>query len=303
MNNSANQRRREAATGKTAPVDERLRGLHLRLAESEAEIEASQRLRYQVFVEEMGAQPTSERASTGREHDRFDAFCDHLLLFDTERDAVVGTYRFLRRAQAAAAGGFYTAAEYDIGCLLAYPGEIMELGRSCVHRDYRTGIAMQLVWRGIAAYVAYHRITLLFGCASLHGTDPDRLSVHLSYLYHHHLGPPALRPRALPARYTEMNRQSAESFDPRKAMQILPPLIKGYLRVGAYIGEGAVVDEDFGTTDVCVVLKPDLVTEKYRRNLMRVRSAPADADPAEADPAEADPAEAEPAEAPPDHLG
>ncbi|SMF74417.1 ornithine-acyl[acyl carrier protein] N-acyltransferase [Tistlia consotensis] len=271
MNDSGSDRARLAKARPGRPVDERLRGLHLRLAESEAEIEASQRLRYQVFVEEMGAEATPERVSTGREHDRFDAFCDHLLLFDTERDAVVGTYRFMRRLQADAAGGFYTATEYDIACLLAYPGEIMELGRSCVHPAYRTGIAMQLVWRGIAAYVAYHEITLLFGCASLHGTDPDELSVHLSYLYHHHLGPPALRPRALPERYTEMNRQPADSFDPRKAMQNLPPLIKGYLRLGGYIGEGAVVDKDFGTTDVCVIVKPDLVTEKYRRHLTRVR--------------------------------
>lgn len=279
MNDSVDNSERLAAIRANRPVEERLRGLHLRLAESEAEIEASQRLRYRVFVEEMGARPTADRASTGREHDRFDAYCDHLLLFDTGSGEVVGTYRFMRRPQAAAAGGFYTATEYDIGCLLAYPGEIMELGRSCVDPAYRTGIAMQLVWRGIAAYVAHHDITLLFGCASLHGTDPDELSVHLSYLYHHHLGPPALRPRALPERYTEMNRQPAESFDPRKAMQHLPPLIKGYLRLGGYIGEGAVIDEDFGTTDVCVVVKPDLVTEKYRRNLMRARPREALAEP------------------------
>ena len=273
MNDSAREGRASRSRPEVRLIDERLRGLHLRLAESEAEVEAAQRLRYEVFVEEMGARPTPERASTGREHDRFDAFCDHLLLFDQERDAVVGTYRFMRRRQAEAAGGFYTADEYDIGCLLAYPGEIMELGRSCVQRAYRSGAAMQLVWRGIAAYVAQHEITLLFGCASLPGIDPDELSVHLSYLYHHHLGPPALRPRALQERYTEMNRQPAKSFDPRKAMQNLPPLIKGYLRLGGYIGEGAVVDEDFRTTDVCVIVKPDLVTERYRRHLNRGRTA------------------------------
>lgn len=265
------------------PVDVRARGLHIRLAECEEEVRASQRLRYEVFVEEMAAQPSAQMRAERREFDSFDPFCDHLLIFDTAAGPapgrVIATYRFMRRAQAARAGTFYTATEYDISKLIAYPGEIMELGRSCVHPDYRTGISMQLLWRGIAAYVFHYDVVLLFGCASLFGTDPAELALPLSYLHHHHLAPPALRPRALDKLYTEMNLIPSEQVDPRQAMHELPPLVKGYLRLGGFVGDGAVVDREFGTTDVCVVVKTEYVTEKYRRHLMRPDRG--DADPAD----------------------
>ena len=178
------------------PVEVHSGKLLIRIAESEAEVIASQELRYQVFCEEMSAKPSLEMAQAGREFDSYDAFCDHLLVFDRERgqgpEAVVGTYRLMRREQAARCGHFYTSGEYDIGVLLNYPGQILELGRSCVHRDYRTRSVMQLLWRGIAEYVFFHDIDLMFGCASLPDTDPSRLALPLSYLYHHHLAPPAL---------------------------------------------------------------------------------------------------------------
>ena len=102
--------------------------------------------------------------------------------------------------------------------MLGFPGEVMELGRSCVHPDYRNRAAMQLLWRGIAAYVFLHRIDLMFGCASLPGTDPDAVATELTYLYHHHLAPPALRPRALPHRYVDMRRLDPAALDPRRAL-------------------------------------------------------------------------------------
>jgi putative hemolysin len=145
----------------------------------------------------------------------------------------------------------------------------MELGRSCVHADYRGRAAMQLLWRGIAAYIFLHRIDLMFGCASLPGTDPDAIAAELTYLYQNHLAPPAVRPRALPARYVDMRRVDPAALDPRRALVSLPPLIKGYLRLGGFVGDGAVIDRQFNTTDVAVVVKSDLITDKYYRHYER----------------------------------
>ncbi len=254
-------------------VDVRAGDLWLRLAESAAEVEAAQSLRYRIFYEDMAARPTPEMAAVRRDFDSFDAYCDHLLVFDTRRgdgpEAVIGTYRVMHRSAAAARGQFYSADEYDISGLLGYPGDILELGRSCIDAAFRTGTTMQLLWRGIAEYVLAHDIELMFGCASLPGTDPDRLALPLAYLYHHHLAPPALRPRAVTDRFVAMDRIPPEEIAPRRALQMLPPLIKGYLRVGGFVGEGAVVDEEFGTTDVCVVVKTEWVTDRYYRHYTR----------------------------------
>ena len=258
------------------PVEVQSGKLLIRLAESEAEVIASQRLRYEVFCGEMDAKPSREMQRLGREFDSYDGHCDHLLVFDRERGqgpaAVVGTYRLLRREAAARLGQFYTSSEYDIAVLLDYPGQILELGRSCVHRDYRTRSIMQLLWRGIAEYIFFYDIDLMFGCASLPGIDPSRLALPLSFLYNQCLAPPALRPRALPERYVDMNMLPAESIDTLRALKSLPPLVKGYLRLGAFVGDGAVVDAEFGTTDVCIVVKTELVTEKYYRHYSRDES-------------------------------
>lgn len=255
------------------PVEVRSGNLLIRLAETEAEVTASQSLRYEVFCEEMAAKPSLEMMRLRREFDSYDAYCDHLLVFDSERgsgpSAVVGTYRLLRREAAAQLGRFYTASEYDIEPLLSYPGQILELGRSCVHRDYRTRSIMQLLWRGIAEYVFFYNIDVMFGCASLPDVEPARLALPLSYLRHECLAPPELRPRALPERYVDMAILPPESIDLRDALKSLPPLIKGYLRLGGFVGDGAVVDADFGTTDVCIVVKTDLITEKYYRHYSR----------------------------------
>ncbi len=267
-------RRQALAAARPAPVVELRSGtLEVRLAESSGDVEAAQALRYRVFYEEMGARPTLEMARLQRDVDSFDALCDHLLVVDRARSgarAVIGTYRLIRRPAAAHHGGFYSAAEYDIGKVNAYPGEVLELGRSCVDAESRNRPTMQLLWRGIAAYVFHYDIVLMFGCASLPGIDPDALSLPLSYLYHHHLAPPALRPRALPERYTDMRRLDAAKILPAQALAELPPLIKGYLRLGGFVGDGAVIDHQFNTTDVCVVVKTDLITEKYYRHYERL---------------------------------
>jgi len=174
-----------------------------------------------------------------RDRDVYDEICDHLLVLDHSRGSgaasVVGTYRLIRRDAAARLGAFYSAAEYDIAPLVAYPGEILELGRSCVDAGYRARPVMQLLWSGIAAYVSHYDIALMFGCASLPGPDPAALAVPLSYLYYHHLAPPALRARALPERFVEMRRLGPASLDPVRMLAALPPLIKGYLRLGGFV--------------------------------------------------------------------
>jgi L-ornithine Nalpha-acyltransferase len=257
----------------TAPVNIRVGELELRLAESDAEVEAAQALRYRVFYEEMTAKPTPAMASARRDFDRFDEVCDHLLVIDRRRGlgvvGVVGTYRLLRRAVAAKIGGFYSADEFDIAPLLAHPGELLELGRSCVGPDHRSRAVAQLLWRGIADYVLHYNVTLMFGCASLPGIDPAKLAAPLSYLYHHHLAPESLRARALPDRYVDMRLLSPGEFDPKSTLDKLPPLIKGYLRLGAFVGDGAVVDSQFHTTDVCVIVKTDWVTGRYYRHYTR----------------------------------
>jgi len=254
-------------------ADLRVGNLEVRLATSGAEIDAAQRLRYEIFYNEMAARPTPEMAARSRDFDAFDDFCDHLLVIDHNRgdgpEGVVGTYRLIVRAAAARAGTFYSASEYDISRLIALPGEILELGRSCVDVAYRTRGTMQLLWRGIAAYVWERKIALMFGCGRLPGTDLQALALPLSYLYHNHLAPADLRPVALPDRYADMRLLPPDRIDKRQALNELPPLIKGYLRLGGFVGDGAVIDHQFNTTDVCIVVKTDLVTEKYYRHYDR----------------------------------
>jgi putative hemolysin len=252
-----------------------LRGGHLgvRVASNPAEIDAAQALRYRVFYDEMGAIPNDEALTSKRDVDVFDAVADHLLVVDHQLgdgpEGVVGCYRLIRRAAAARVGRFYSADEYDISKMLSFPGEVLELGRSCVDPGHRGRATMQLLWRGIAAYVAMYKIDLMFGCASLPGTDTDMNAQHLSYLYANHLAPAEICPRALPERYVDMQRMDPTKIDNRRALASLPPLVKGYLRLGGFVGDGAVIDHQFNTTDVAVVVKTELVTEKYMRHYER----------------------------------
>ena len=247
--------------------------LGVRIATTAAEIDAAQALRYRVFYDEMGAHADAATAASRRDRDRFDAVADHLLVVDHALgegpESVVGTYRLIRSEAAARAGGFYSADEYDLSAILAFPGRVMELGRSCVGPEHRSRAAMQLLWRGIAAYISKHDVAVMFGCASLHGTDPDALATELTYLHTHHLAPPEVCPRAVPSRYVEMRRMDPATLVPRRALAALPPLIKGYLRLGGFVGDGAVIDTQFNTVDVAILVKTDLLTEKYVRHYER----------------------------------
>ncbi|MDG6094059.1 GNAT family N-acetyltransferase [Acetobacter sp. AN02] len=247
--------------------------LGVRLATTDAERDAAQALRYRVFFEEMGAIPDAQALATKRDVDEFDEYADHLLVIDhaisSGAEGVVGTYRLLQSEGAARLGHFYSQGEFDISPLTEFPGRLLEVGRSCIDPGYRGRAAMQLLWRGIATYIFLYRIDVLFGCASLGGTDPDALSDQLTYLYQNHLAPPALRVRALPERRIEMLREDPHTLDYRACLAKLPPLIKGYLRLGGFVGDGAVIDPQFGTTDVAVLVKSELMADKYYRHYER----------------------------------
>ncbi len=249
--------------------------LEVRITRDPADIAAAQVLRYQVFYREMAAQPSAAMAAAGRDFDDYDAVCDHVLVLDRRRpaeDAVVATYRLMCRDMAERHHGFYSAGEYDLSVLfegMARSAGLLEVGRSCVHPDYRRSLTIQRLWRGIAGYVLEHDIGYMFGCASLPGTDPAALALPLSYLYHRHLAPPELRVRALPERYVDMNLLPPEVLSSSDVAETLPPLIKGYLRLGAFAGDGAVVDTQFGTTDVFMLLPLERVADRYYNHFDR----------------------------------
>jgi len=248
--------------------------LEVRLAETEHEVEQAQRLRYTVFYEEMAAVPSDAMRAECRDFDKFDDVCDHLLVVDREvhgedgQPLVVATYRLTREKDAARAGGFYTANEYDIAPMLngLPPGtKFLELGRSCVLKSYRSRPgSMQLLWKGLMAYVARFDIDLMFGCASLPGTDVEALALPLSYLQHFHAMPDNLRVTARPELFVDMNLIAKDATPQREGLRSLPPLLKGYVRAGCCIGDGAVIDRQFGTTDVFIYFPLSGIDARYK---------------------------------------
>ena len=247
----------------------------VRMAETEEDVAAAQRLRYRVFVEEMGATPTDEDRALRRERDAFDDHFDHLLLIDNEAkpedplDGVAGVYRLLRGAVANKGCGFYGDAEYDLTKIKNYPRETVELGRSCVGTDYRGGAAMHLLWTGLGQYVADHNIEIMFGVASFHGNDPSKLALPLSYLHWNHLAPEDLRVRTQEEFFVPMNTIPAEEIKRAAAMREIPPLIKAYIRLGGFVGEGAYVDHAFNTVDVCLLMDTSRMVDRYKNFYQR----------------------------------
>jgi L-ornithine Nalpha-acyltransferase len=251
----------------------RLGSLEVRLARKKSEIRRAQRLRYKVFYEEMSAIPGALAMLSRRDEDAYDAVFDHLLVIDRgdagdgrrwRRPKVVGTYRMLRQ-EIADLHGFYTQGEYDIAPLLAAKPDysFMELGRSCVLKPYRNKRTLELLWQGVWSYVREHGADVMVGCASFEGTDPSAHAEALSFLYHTALAPDDWRVRAHEHLHVDMNMMPREQVNARKALKALPPLIKGYLRVGAYVGDGAVIDHQFGTTDVFVIMPVEAINSRY----------------------------------------
>lgn len=245
----------------------------LRLARDEADLRAAQRLRYEVFVEELHGDGDLVDHENRLERDRFDPFFDHLILLDEDRgDAVVGVYRLMTSERVANAGQYYSEDEYDLTRLRQSGRRLLELGRSCVHADYRGGPAMFRLWQGLADYVLEREIEILFGVASFHGTDVQALAGPLSLLHHRFLAPDSLRVAARGPTAASMDLMPEGEVDRVAAMRDTPALIKAYLRLGGFVGEGAFVDHPFNTTDVCLVMDTEKLSASAKATYSRERA-------------------------------
>lgn len=238
---------------------------HVRLAQCADDIAAAQRLRYEVFVQELGGTGAMVDHDARLERDALDPFVDHLLLTDNANGKVVGVYRLMLPEQAQRAGGFYSASEYDLEPLLRSGRRLLELGRSCLHPDYRGGTGMHQLWSALARYVADHGVEVLFGVASLPGTNVARLAQPLSLLHHRHLAPPELRVRAKGSAFQNMDLIDEADLDRKAAMVQMPSLIKAYLRLGGAVGDGAFIDHSFNTTDVCLIMDTARLSARQAR--------------------------------------
>ncbi|MDI1253635.1 GNAT family N-acyltransferase [Thermomonas sp.] len=250
-----------------------LQQIEVRLARTGDEIAQAQRLRYEVFYEEYGARPDQAMLGSRLDVDPHDAIMDHLLVIDHARSAaagqVVGNYRLLPAERLGAGDAFYSSAEFDLAPLLGSGLRLLELGRSCVKREYRALPVLQMLWRGIAEYGASHRIELLFGCASLREGPERSIQAQLALLHHAYLAPPHLRPVALPGRRVEPASLPTDRSDGRRGQRALEPLVRGYLRAGAWIGDGGARDDAFDCVDVCIVMPTSKLTPRYQRHFQQ----------------------------------
>ena len=241
----------------------RLGLLTVRLARSKSEVRAAQELRHRVFF-------AARQNDAGGDEDRFDEHCDHLLVLDHAiemgaKDRIVGTYRLLRQDRAVRAGGYCSQSEFDVASLIGcHPARrFLELGRSCVLPQYRSKRTAELLWQGIWAYCRSHSIDVMFGCASFAGTVPVRHALPLSFLYHHAraIGEWAVEPVSKLAVLADL--VPAEAVQAKQALFAMPPLVKGYLRLGAKFSRHAVIDPEFGTTDILVILRTEDISARY----------------------------------------
>lgn len=234
--------------------------LFLSMARTEAEIEEAQRLRYQVFAEEMGARLAS--ATKGIDRDIFDSHCDHLLVRDNSNNKVIGTYRILPPDRARSICGYYSDTEFDLTRLAHLRDQMVEVGRSCVHPDYRDGATIAQLWGGLADYMVKHKYEYLIGCASIRMNDGG----HYAASVYHKIN----KLYAAPLEYRVFPRCPLPLEALNNTLDVsIPPLIKGYLRLGAYIGGEPAWDPDFNTADLFILLPMSRLNAKYVRNFIR----------------------------------
>ena len=246
----------------------------IKIAEKKSELKKAQALRYSVFYKEKKAIPTISKKILRLDYDKVDKFADHLIVIDKNRrgikNKIVGTYRLLRGDIAAHCGEFYTSSEFDLSKILkSYKNnQILELGRSCVHQDYRNGTIMNLLWKAIAEYVKLYDIKILLGCASFHGTDVMKYTNELSYLRKNFSLPDELSVKSLDTKiYPAYNKINSTTNDLRTFVK-LPPLIKGYLRIGGKVSHDCFVDYKFNTIDLCVIVNMKNINEKYKKKYL-----------------------------------
>ena len=264
---------------KSSPVYGRMGSLEVRLATRKKEIKKAQALRYKVFYKEMSAIPDAKTKLKRRDIDAYDQICDHLLVLDhnvpsrkypfAQKTKIVGTYRILSQQKAAANGGFYTQGEYDLAPLIAKKAathKFLELGRSCVLKTHRSKRSVELLWQGLWAYICEHKADVIIGCASFEGINPKEHALALSFLHHYAKAPEEWCVKAHDHIHVDMNMMTKEEIDQKRALKALPPLIKGYLRLGAFVGDGAVVDRQFGTTDIFIIMPVAQIDKRYRNH-------------------------------------
>lgn len=233
--------------------------LYISFARNPNEIAEAQRLRYKVFAEEMGA---NIQSANGLDQDGFDAFCDHLLIRESVNHQVVGTYRILNPTMANEAGGYYSAGEFDISRLQHLFPCMVEVGRACVHRDYRSGGTITMLWAGLAKYMQMNRYEYMIGCASVPMADGGHMAASLyNNLQEKYLSPPEYR--AFPHCPLPM-----EALQKDLAVDC-PPLIKGYLRLGAYICGEPAWDPDFNSADMLVMLPLSRINRRYAAHFFK----------------------------------
>jgi len=251
--------------------------LCVRLSKNKNDIHAAQSLRFKVFYKEMLAHPNTLTRVTRRDRDSYDKICNHMLVIDQssqtrgvpligkKRGRVVGTYRLIPQKTAEKNYGFYSQHEYELTHLLEKHKDkkFLELGRSCVLKEYRNKSTIELLWQGVWEYINDNSIDVMIGCASFSGTNPKDIALPLSFLYHNSLAPAEWLVNAQPDKFVNMNIIKKEDIDAKEALKALPPLIKGYLRLGAYIGNGAVIDHQFGTTDVFIIMPKKLIEDRF----------------------------------------
>lgn len=246
-----------------------VRKLQVRLADNQLEIERALRLRYEIFNTEMG-EGLAQSAATGKDRDEFDLHCDHLIAVDQVSDEIVGTYRILTKTTALANSGFYSEGEFDLRNIYRLPFETAEVGRSCVHPAYRDGSVIGLLWAGIANYIQKRDIRVLMGCGSLHSVNTFHVNEIYAYLKAKgHLVPDELRVTPHQTHRLPGFREEDLQEDPKVVARRFPPLLKGYLRLGALIGGEPALDRAFGTTDLFIYFDAQSITSRYGKRFVR----------------------------------
>jgi putative hemolysin len=259
-------------TGRAIPTPDRGRWRFVaRWATSEAEVEAAQRLRYAIFAGELGAHLTPPPGTpAGCDADRFDPFCDHLLVWvesaadDAEEPRLVGTYRVLLPDGARRAGGYYADSEFDLAPLRPLLGQAIELGRACVHPDWRSGGVIMALWGALGAYMLRHRLQTMFGCASIGMADGGDYARRVwRRASDAHLAEPEWRIQPRHALALDGGREQAPL-----ALAELPALLKGYLRCGAKVLGAPAYDAAFNTADLPIMMRLDELSPRYRKQFL-----------------------------------
>ena len=221
-------------------------------------VSKSKELRYKSFFK--------DNKNQTKDSDKFDDYCDHLVVIDKSisDDYVVGSYRLLLKPKNKRRISFYSESEFNIDKLFKNQNlSLMEAGRSCVHKDYRDGRIIKLLWRGLASYIFVNKVDLIFGCASFPSSNSQLFAKELSYLNSNHRPPKNFSCHPIARLRASYKKYKGNEYDDKEIFRSLPPLIKAYIRAGAWIGEGAVCDYAFNTTDVLVVLNSRNIIKKY----------------------------------------